>query len=498
LNIDLEKTIDYAFSIGRKGNFFERLYQTLKAGLKGYQIRAFFSLNEGELEEALKSKFADLEKYPKDANFYLTKSGKIKFTREEAGYFFDFDSAIEQVRENLSLINPREIHLQLISQNPEIKFDDVRTLSKKIKDLLNLTPFNLKYRDKKWLVGRYLFSQWIKPAKENNQVSLDYDKDKIISYLKIISKQINIAPIDAKFKMKNGRVIEFQESRPGYELDLEASLNSIIEMINERQKSTGLIVKTIEPLVLTGDVNDYGIRELIGRGISDFSGSPRNRRHNIAVGVKKLNGILIKPGEEFSLVKAIGEVSDRTGYLPELVIKRGRTIPEYGGGLCQIGTTTFRVALYTGLPITARTPHSYRVRYYEPAGMDATIYQPQPDLKFINDTGHYILFQAKIKGSKLIFEFYGTSDGREVEVSQPKLYNIVRPGPPIYIETDEIAPGQKKRVETAHNGADAEFTRKIIYPDGRVKEENWKSRYQPWREVWLVGVEQDKLKDNEN
>ena len=70
-------------------------------------------------------------------------------------------------------------------------------------------------------------------------------------------------------------------------------------------------------------------------------------------------------------------------------------MPEYGGGLCQIGTTVFRAAVNSGLPITERRPHAYRVVYYEPAGFDATIYDPRPDLRFINDTENYILIQTK-------------------------------------------------------------------------------------------------------
>ncbi|MCX6741316.1 MAG: VanW family protein, partial [Candidatus Parcubacteria bacterium] len=223
-------------------------------------------------------------------------------------------------------------------------------------------------------------------------------------------------------------------------------------------------------------------------GTSNFAGSPVNRRHNIAVGAKILNGLLIKPSEEFSLVKALGTIDDKAGFLPELVIKGDRTVPEFGGGLCQIGTTTFRVALYSGLPITARTPHSYRVVYYEPAGMDATIYNPQPDLRFINDTGANILFETKIDGNILTFDFYGTSDGRKTDITQPILSNITPPGSPLEIKTTDLAPGVRKKLESAHAGADAEFSRTITYVDGSQKTQTWKSHYRPWQEVWMVGV----------
>jgi len=142
----------------------------------------------------------------------------------------------------------------------------------------------------------------------------------------------------------------------------------------------------------------------------------------------------------------LGKINKEEGFLPELVIKGNRTIPEYGGGLCQIGTTMFRLALNTGLPITERRPHSYRVSYYEPAGTDATIYNPWPDLKIINDTNHHLLLQTEIKGNELIFKIYGTLDGRIVETTKPELSNITPPGPIQYVETTELLPGEKKKL----------------------------------------------------
>jgi vancomycin resistance protein YoaR len=85
--------------------------------------------------------------------------------------------------------------------------------------------------------------------------------------------------------------------------------------------------------------------------------------------------------------------------LPELVIKKEGTVPEFGGGLCQVSSTAFRAAMNGGLPITQRRNHAYAVQYYAPQGTDATIYPGVVDLKFINDTPGDILIWAfeKIK-----------------------------------------------------------------------------------------------------
>jgi len=233
-----------------------------------------------------------------------------------------------------------------------------------------------------------------------------------------------------------------------------------------------------------------GISDVLGTGTSDFKGSPRNRIHNIKTGAEILNGLLIKPGEKFSLITALGEIDGEHGFKQELVIKQNRTIPEFGGGLCQIGTTVFRTAIDGGLPIVERRNHSYRVSYYEPAGTDATIYSPSPDLKFSNDTGAHILIQTKIQGTKLIFEFWGKDDGREIAYTKPVIKNITNPPPPKYIKTTELPVGKKKKIETAHKGADAYFQYTVKYNDENKEDinETFYSHYRPWAEVWMVGA----------
>ncbi|MCX6744921.1 MAG: VanW family protein [Candidatus Parcubacteria bacterium] len=200
-----------------------------------------------------------------------------------------------------------------------------------------------------------------------------------------------------------------------------------------------------------------------------------------------MNGLIIPPGE-FSTVDAIGEVNAATGYFQEYVIKGDRTIPEYGGGLCQIGTTMFRVALYSGLPITERRPHSYIVSYYNPLGMDATIYGPHPDLRFNNDTGYNILLQIKIDGTELTFEFWGTSDGRKTEITDPVLYNWTGIPADKLIENIKLKPGEKKKMETGRRGADSHFYRYITKADGVKAEEIFRSHYVAWPNIYEVGV----------
>ncbi len=299
---------------------------------------------------------------------------------------------------------------------------------------------------------------WIEPytraysGKEDLRVSSKFN-----DYLIRLATATNIEPVDAKFEFgDDNKAAVFRQSVQGKRFNIAKSATATINALRENKTSVQLTVDIVEPEITLEKVNNLGIETLLAKGESDFHGSTNARIHNIKTGASKFNGSIIKPGEEFSFNNILGEVNEKTGYQPELVIKGGQTIPEYGGGLCQLSTTVFRAAILAGLPITERRPHSFPVKYYNPQGFDATIYPGVTDLKFINNTREHILLQTRIEGTKLFVELYGSSDGRRVTMDGPYQY-------------DQKANGSLK----------AYFVRTISYPNGDKKDERFDSNYQP-------------------
>lgn len=253
--------------------------------------------------------------------------------------------------------------------------------------------------------------------------SLSADKDAIVKFIDELAEKTKKDPENARLKMEDGRVSVFSLSSSGQNLDAPSSVETLEKYLTSENYpgKIELPYKETRPEISTDSIDNLGITSLIGEGVSNFAGSPKNRILNIKVAVKRFEGLLIKPGEEFSFVGNLGEVDAEHGYYPELVIKKDKTEPEFGGGVCQVSTTVFRAAINAGLEITARRNHAYPVGYYNPQGMDATVYVPRPDLRFINNTPSYILIEPRIEGNQLIFDFYGTDDGRKVEVIGPKI-----------------------------------------------------------------------------
>lgn len=247
----------------------------------------------------------------------------------------------------------------------------------------------------------------------------------IKGYIDTLGAKVNLPPEDAIFAGdSNNQVYVKTPDKPGQEIDVEESMAALERALASTEESAvtiNLPIRTSEANFKSSDLESLGFKEVIGEGRSNFAGSPKNRVYNIRRALQQFTGVIIKRGEEFSFVKYLGEVDGTTGYLPELVIRNNKTEPEFGGGICQVSSTVFRAAIYSGLKISERRNHSYAVQYYKPYGMDATIYIPRPDFKFINTTPGAIFMQPEIVGTELIFRFFGTRDGRTATVDGPHI-----------------------------------------------------------------------------
>lgn len=313
--------------------------------------------------------------------------------------------------------------------------------------------FTLTYEQQKFEVSQETLDSWqrrvslpktsnlIKPKIDLENLALDYfkleqqspgpkqtvnryDPSAVYKHISELAKTIDIASIEPELVILNKRAIQFTPPQNGLKTDLYTSTQNILIALQNNQNSAGLAINRSEPRTRLSDLNDLGIQELVARGESAFKGSPKNRRHNIQIGVNKMTGIILSPGEEFSFNKFLGPVEADQGFLPELVIKKDGTVPELGGGLCQVSSTTFRAAMAAGLPIKERKNHAYAVQYYSPQGTDATIYPGSVDLRFINDTPGSLLIWPYLKDKDhLNFDFYGTKDNREVTLSKPVQYD---------------------------------------------------------------------------
>lgn len=496
LNFDPDASAQKAYAAGRSGTRLAAAIQRVRSVFFKTRISPSYIIDEENLGRAISVALEKYEHPAAPAAYARATNGTVSAVAPKSGEVFDVQAIAGVIRSRVNDLSTEKVPVALEEDIPAVSATEAATLIPKVKQLLEKAPLKLHAGEKTMSVKSGTLVAWLEPMKKGKEVTLGVNVDTVAGYLKDIAPQVGTPAKEPKFRMENGKVAELTKGGLGSTLDIEATVESIRRAIEEQSVEVELAMKTAQPQATEENISELGIVELVAEGRTNFWGSPPNRRHNIAIAADLLNGLLIPPGAEFSTIQAVGPVDATLGYLQEMVIKEDRTIPEYGGGLCQIGTTMFRLAMNAGLPILERQNHSYRVRYYEPpAGMDATIYEPKPDFRFKNDYAGYLLLQTRIEGDDLIFEFWGKKDGRTASTTTPRIYNIVPAPEQKTVETTDLPPGTVKCTEKAHIGSDAEFTYTVTYADGKKVDKVFKSHYKPWRAVCLVGVKEIKKKD---
>ncbi len=497
IHYDADPAIMQAMQAGRGGSFFTDAITRMRLYVQTQNIPLLAETNKplikrlllAELEqELLPAKDAELTvSFPTSTTASSTLI--IKTEPERRGTMADLDPAVDALAAQAERLTFQPIRIQTSEIIPNVLASDIAPLEQGIPEFIEHAPFTLILENKPFKVTNTTLAGWVGVSSTVDGMRLSINPDRMIDTLKPLTASVVREAKDGRIEVdENNKLTLFEAPIEGVSIDTYSTIHEIERSWESGSTTIPVKFAKLEPRILGEDAERLGIHTRLGVGESDFSGSPTNRRKNMALGVKKMNGVLIAPGEEFSQLKTLGPVTGANGWLPELVIKGNETTPEFGGGLCQVGTTSFRMALKAGFQITQRRNHSYRVRYYEPAGTDATIYEPAPDFRFKNDTPAWVLITAESRNDKLYFTAWGTHDGRKAEQTYPRIYNIVSPPPTKYIPTTDLPVGKKRCTESAHAGASASFDYTVTMANGEQKKETFNSYYRPWGAVCLVGA----------
>ncbi|WP_194948396.1 VanW family protein [Actinomyces trachealis] len=173
----------------------------------------------------------------------------------------------------------------------------------------------------------------------------------------------------------------------------------------------------------TSAAEAMGIKEIVGSSDTPFESDPQ-RDQNLRTGAAAVNGTLILPGQSYSMAQTIGEITPEKGYAEAGVIVGGKHINDIGGGLSQVTTTVFNAAFAAGLEDDEHTPHSqYMSRY--PAGLEATLWTGQIDMRFTNSTPYAVLLQAWVGQGQVHVRAWSTRY-YDVEISTSDKFNVVQ------------------------------------------------------------------------
>jgi vancomycin resistance protein YoaR len=336
-----------------------------------------------------------------------------------------------------------------------------------------------------------------------SQIQVGLESGEFAKLLTSIVGQVDRKSKDAKFYFDDNtsQLVLIENSATGRTTDVPATITAINDALMRGEHSVPLVVNETQPGVSdTATAESLGIREKVGEQTSYFRGSNSERMTNIQIAAARFHGVFVAPGATFSMGEILGDVSLDNGFAEAWIIYGGRTIKGVGGGVCQVSTTLFRTVFMAGFPVVERHSHAYRVSYYEQtatgrdpmlAGLDATVYFPLVDFKFVNDTPNWLLMETYFNASaqSLTWKLYSTSDGRSVTYDASGPRNITPAPQPLFELNPELNKNQIKQVDWAADGADATIVR-TVWKNGAVYfTDTFTTNYEPWQAVCQYGPE---------
>ena len=505
LGLDAQATAQQAFDAGRGGDLFSRLSEQLLARQSGVTIQPVLVFDQHSAYEQLSHIAAQIDE-PAQAASVALNGTQVTTQPSKTGRALDMAATAQAVSKQLSTLRDGAVPLIVRELQPQVS--DVSGLAQQAQNLLS-APLTLTISPDQsaqvgpWEIKPEALASLISFQQDGNAASprLALNVDPLRNYLINLSTQVAVDPQNARFHFdpNSGQLTLVSHAVEGRKLDVEATLNQIVQKLGAGEHNVPLVFQTV-PAAAGDDATAQalGIKDLVSQQVSYFRGSPADRVKNIQIAAARFDGLLVPPGATVSMANVLGDVSLDNGYAEAAIIYGDRTIQGVGGGVCQVSTTLFRTVFFGGYPIVERHPHAYRVLYYEQtakgidpslAGLDATVFVPLVDFKFKNDSSSWLLMETTVNPSNysLTWSFYSTSDGRKVDWQTTGLKNVTPPPPDRYIENPALASGKIHQVDYAVSGAEVTVTRTVTRDGQTVLQDTVYTHFQPWPNIYEYG-----------
>ncbi len=507
MQIQLDATVDNAWRYGRSGTLLQNLYERISALLfmKHYEPVMLF---DERVAFNFISSLAGYIDQPLEQPVITLQGSEVVISPGKSGRVLDRELTMTQLHILGQQLRTAEIELPVtVLETTAANLAEQKQVLESLlgQDFVLYVRENDVAREVDRLSADQL-AGWInfQPQIDGSQVQIEMLPKREPFYNRLVTVGVDLyqKPQNARFIFNDQtrQLDPLAEAVVGREIDLEASLVNIAESIKQGRHDAEVVMTVSEPKVFANaTAQELGITELAISQYTYFYGSSAPRVQNITIGASSFHGLLIEPGQTFSMAEYLGNIDIDNGYAEAPVIYGGQTIEGVGGGICQVSTTLFRAAYNYGLPIVERHQHAYRVFYYERlangnidpglAGLDASVYVPVLDMKFKNDTPYWILMETYVNpsASSIQWKFYSTKVNRYVETKTSGLTNVVQPEPPVYRENPALATGEVKQVDWEVDGADVDVVR-TVYENGQVHlQDRFVTKYEPWQAVFEYG-----------
>lgn len=502
LRFDAARTVASAFEIGREGNPVQRfLYQVTMWRTGQVPVQAFVTIEQGQRDAFFVRLARQIDQPSIDARLIIQPDLKVRVAPSQVGRRLEsprLATALERAFMNLS---SGGIDVPVQETQPRISESAVQEAKNATEKMLS-APLSLSHEGHNWSLQPKGLQAWVefveqKDAQNKARMTASLSSEKLKSFLAQASREIDRKAQNARFSYSGGALRLLREGVDGRHLDVDAAVGLIQSQAVSDKRVVSLPVSTTRPAVSSADVNRLVIKERIDTASTSYAGSIPERKNNVEMAAKRLNGVVIAPGEIFSFNDELGPATLEAGFKTAwgIQVRDGnvRTVPAEAGGICQVATTLFQPVFWSGYQLEERYWHLYWIPKYgqQPKGLkglDATVDAPYVDFKFKNNTSNPLLIQTSADGTNLTFSLYGIKPTWVVKVEPPKIENVVKTITDTVKEEDPNMPvGQSLWIEEAQDGFKSTIVRTVTENDD-VRVLRLISEYKPSRNVIRVGA----------
>lgn len=428
-------------------------------------------VDDDALTTVLADVAAGLRIDPVDGTVVLV-DGSAQSTDAQDGTAVD-EPAARQVLVDGWLTAPRPVELPSTAVEPEITQDEVDRVRDGMAERVVAAPVAVSVAGQVAELPVDVLAENASFVPRDGHLELVLDGERLVEAVTARTTDLFTSPADASFSFDaDGPVIV--PGVPGTSLDPDVLAEAVATAATGTDRTARVALTEIDPEQTTAELESLGVAQIVSEFSTPLYYEPR-RTSNIVNGAAKLNGMLIRPDEVFSLTEALGPLDAEHGFVQAGAIVGGEHTDAWGGGLSQVSTTTYNAAFLAGFEDIEHTPHSEYFRRY-PEGREATLFTGVIDLKWRNDTPYGALIQAWVGDNQMHVRIWSTPYWT-VESSTSGRFDVV--APTVVYSQSPTCSGQS----AGNPGFRVTVQRKVLLGEEVHSDESWTVRYRPQNEV---------------
>jgi len=486
--IDVAGAVDAAMGVTRDSNFLIDLGRRFRLYFSDEEIPLEGTVDSGKLD-ALIAEVADaLDIPPVDAGLTVDDDGSISVIEARSGHVVDQDALFNRLKDVLVSLHATEVEVPMIVKEAQVQVEDDETAREQAKTILG-GPVTLRHLDKTWTFTPQEIATYLDYTSEmvNGVATLVpfISAEKMAPFLAEVAAEVEIKPVDASFD-SDGVQAWVVPGVEGRALDPQKTAEALTAATFKTTGRTAeLVLIKAEPDLTTAEAEAMGIKEKLAGYTTEWDDGTKERRINVKTATRYASDVILAPGDIYSFSEHVGERTEERGFMPAGGITGPGILEDVlGGGICQVSTTLFNAAFFAGLEIVERHNHSLYIEHY-PKGRDATV-TVGADMRFRNNTDHYILIRGTSTGVVTTFNIYGTSDGREVTYTTSDFYDVEEMDT-VTVTNTSIAWGVIIESVRGQDGMACDVERTITWPNGDVKKDKFHSVWKKVNKEVIVG-----------